>query len=97
LLPELHNGGIFNWMLEGRRKYFEDQGFDYKHDDIPNTWNKFVDNPYKKNVSDVPKDSKETNESEKPNKTIKNYISDVVSDDNELNKLFGRHNSYTDN
>ncbi len=37
-LIELRSGGIFNWILEGRKKYLDDQGFNYDHEKIPNMW-----------------------------------------------------------
>jgi len=104
LLPELYNGGIFNWMLEGRKKYFKDGGFNYDHEDIPNVWNMYVDVPYKKNIPIPQKNSKKTNESIKSNEieetneeinvTKENGVSYVISDDDELNKVFGNRNSY---
>ncbi len=37
-LDELRSGGIFNWILEGRKKYILDKGFNYDYSDIPSMW-----------------------------------------------------------
>lgn len=46
LLEELHSGGIFNWILEGRKKYLDDDGFNYDHDLVPEIWKEYMDSTY---------------------------------------------------
>jgi len=36
-LKELHSGGIINWLLEGRKLYIDEKGFNYK-DYVPDVW-----------------------------------------------------------
>ncbi len=38
-LKELHSGGIINWLLEGRKLYIDEKGFNYK-DDVTEVWKK---------------------------------------------------------
>ncbi len=41
---ELQSGGIFNWILEGRKMYLEDpKGFDYNHENTDKIWFKETD------------------------------------------------------
>lgn len=47
---ELYSGGIFNWILEGRKMYIEDKGFNYDHENIPTIWNNHTDDKYKDDV-----------------------------------------------
>mgnify|MGYP003393890876 CR=1 FL=1 len=65
LKDELYSGGIFNWILEGRRKYLEDQSFNYDHDNIPFTWNHHMDLNYKLYDSDKIDKSQNVNDEEK--------------------------------
>lgn len=55
-LQELHSGGIFNWILEGRKMYLNSSfGFNYDHENIPMLWNKNVDDEYKVNYEEIAK------------------------------------------
>jgi len=45
-LEELHKGGIFNWVLEGRKLYIEEKGFNYNHENIPIVWKVHIDDQY---------------------------------------------------
>jgi len=83
LKNELYSGGIFNWILEGRRKYLHDNGFNYNHDQIPLMWNYHMD------INNVYNQDKSYKLQEN-NFNKKKYSSHVISDEKELENIFNQ-------
>ncbi len=87
LKDELYSGGIFNWILEGRKKYITDKGFNYDHSKIPFTWNCHMDVNYKLSDSDEIDKSQKENVKKTSSKEGKCVSTAIVSEE-ELERIF---------